>query len=203
MISGKDITVLIMAAGESKRMQDIKQLLPWKDSNFLLEIIKTAKNSRVGSVHLVLGAHAARIVDKCSLNDLHVDYMINPNWQMGLGNSIAYGINHLLSLASRPQGILICLADQPLMTSDYLNLMVENFIQNPNRIIATNYTQKTGVPALFPITFYEKLSQLKDDYGAKEILKRYRKETIGLNAGKGIIDIDTKAAYEQLITDTQ
>ncbi|WP_367186799.1 NTP transferase domain-containing protein [Maribacter confluentis] len=82
MISGKDITVLIMAAGESKRMQDIKQLLPWKDSNFLLEIIKTAKNSRVGSVHLVLGAHAARIVDKCSLNDLHVDYMINPNWQM-------------------------------------------------------------------------------------------------------------------------
>ena len=32
-----NIAMLILAAGESKRMNDIKQLLPWKKTNHLLD----------------------------------------------------------------------------------------------------------------------------------------------------------------------
>lgn len=202
MTSDTNIGVLIMAAGESKRMQGIKQLLPWKNSNLLLETIKNAKNTTMGSVLVVLGANAEHIADECNFKTSDVDYLINPTWHLGLGNSIAFGIKHLCKKEELPQGILICLADQPLITNDYLNVLAETFKQNPKNIIATNYTRKTGVPALFPTKFYTALSQLKGDYGAKELLKTYADETIGINAGNKILDIDTKQDYEQLTIDT-
>ena len=40
-----------MAAGASRRMDGIKQLMPWKDSNFLLETIKTVQSTNAKNTH--------------------------------------------------------------------------------------------------------------------------------------------------------
>ncbi|HAI40972.1 MAG TPA: 4-diphosphocytidyl-2C-methyl-D-erythritol synthase, partial [Maribacter sp.] len=67
------IAVLIMAAGASRRMKGIKQLMPWKDSNFLVETIKTVQKSDATSVNVVLGSNADLIASTCQLTEMNIN----------------------------------------------------------------------------------------------------------------------------------
>lgn len=191
--------MLIMAAGGSKRMGDIKQLLPWKDSNFLLESIKTVQESDATTITVVLGAHAEIITKECNLIEKDVQIMKNPNWSLGLGNSIGFAVKTLLDNSSLPDGILICLADQPLLRSSYLKALIKHSEKDPSKIIATNYGNRVGVPALFPKFLYPNLVLLEGDQGAKDLLNANSSTIVRLNAGIQALDVDTKLEYNQLI----
>lgn len=189
-----------MAAGASKRMDGIKQLMPWKDSNFLLETIKTVQRSQANSLFVVLGSNAEFIMAQCNLIKKGIHVIINPNWSNGLGDSIAYGVKVLLEQQHNLKGILICLADQPLLTSNYLDTLIYQSKKHPSKIIATNYEKKVGVPALFPKLLFKDLSELKGDSGAKELLNDGLKAIIALEAENQTIDVDTKDEYNQLLS---
>lgn len=191
-----------MAAGGSKRMEDIKQLLPWKDSNFLLETIKTVKKSDADSIHVILGSEAEKIIDACNLLEQEVKISINPNWSNGLGDSIAFAVKNLVDNYGLPDGVLICLSDQPLLSSDYLNALIESFNYDHSKISATQYTNAVGVPALFPKLLFPHLVHLEGDQGAKDFLNKNIKNIIRLDAGIQSLDIDTKFEYQQLIKQT-
>jgi molybdenum cofactor cytidylyltransferase len=191
-----------MAAGASSRMKGIKQLLPWKNSNFLLETISTAKESNADSVYVVLGANAETIRSECNLQEKDTKVFYNPNWSLGLGNSIAFGVKKLRESSSLPDGILICLADQPLLSATYLDLLISNFKKESSKLIVTNYKNRVGVPALFPKLLYPKLVLLKGDQGAKDLLNASYDEMVQLDPGLQSIDIDTTLEYNQLIQQT-
>jgi len=188
-----------MAAGASRRMNDIKQLMPWKDSNFLLETVKTVQQSQANSLHIILGSNAEYITSECRFDENDISVLVNPNWVNGLGNSIAYGVEAVLKENADLDGILIFLADQPLLSFNYLNSLIKEFKKNPSKIIATNYGNKVGVPALFPKLQFHDLSELEGDFGAKELLNRNGHAIISLEASDQIIDIDTKLEYDKLI----
>ncbi len=196
------IVVLIMAAGASRRIKGIKQLLPWKNSNFLLETIRTVKESNADSVYVVLGANAETIMSVCNLEEKKTKIFLNPDWSLGLGNSISFGVKKLIESSSLPDGILICLADQPLLSATYLDSLISNFKNNTSKIIATNYGNKAGVPALFPKLLYPKLVLLEGDQGAKDLLNISNVEMVQLDPGLQSIDIDTKQEYNRLIQQT-
>ncbi len=187
-----------MAAGASRRMEGIKQLLPWKSSNLLLETIKTAKKSEADSIHIVLGANAEVITTECDLKEEDVTIYVNLDWALGLGESIAHGVKNIMKSKPFPDGILICLADQPLITPTYLDLIINTFKKNKSKIIVTNYKNGAGVPALFPMSLYANLVRLEGDQGAKDLLESNIHELIKLDANGQLIDIDTKMEYEQL-----
>ncbi len=191
-----------MAAGASSRMDGIKQLMPWKDSNFLMETIKTVQQINITSIHVVLGSNAEFISAECNLKEKNIEIIVNSNWENGLGESIAHGVKVLLKQTPGLDGVLICLADQPLLSFEYLNSLIEEFIKHPSKIIATNYDKKVGVPALFPKLLFEKLCTLKGDFGAKEILNDKSNVIISLDAANQIIDIDTNLEYQNLFNRT-
>jgi len=57
---------------------------------------------------------------------------------------------------------------------------------------------KPSVPALFDAVYFEKLSQLNQDQGAKEILLAAQNELYVMPADANLIDVDTTSAYEEL-----
>ena len=197
------IAVLIMAAGASRRMKGIKQLMPWKDSNFLVETIKTVQKSDATSVNVVLGSNADLIASTCQLTEMNINVFTNTHWDKGLGNSIAYGVQSLLKQYEPYNGILICLADQPLLEHQHLNNLIDQFEKNTSKIIATDYNAKAGVPVLFPTLHFKALSQLDGDFGAKDYLNKHTNNIISLNATRQIIDIDTTREYEQLMAEAK
>ncbi|SHJ00459.1 molybdenum cofactor cytidylyltransferase [Arenibacter nanhaiticus] len=191
------IAVLIMAAGESSRMPGIKQLLPWGKTTLLGNAIDSAKNSKGCKVFVVLGAFADEITPK--IDGKEVTFLYNKDWKLGLGNSISFAVNHLRDAAFPYEGILLMLADQPLIDECYLDELIEAFKKNKSHIVATKYTKRQGVPAIFGLEYFEDLGRLNGDFGAKEIIKKHQGKVVSVSAKGKEIDVDTLAAYDNLI----
>ena len=192
------IAILILAAGESKRMNGIKQLLPWKNTSLLGNAIEQALQSKGDQVYVVLGANANRI--EPSLTHYNIQTIENKNWKNGLGNSIAAGVQYIKENKQHYNAILITLADQPLIDAAYYNVLIAGYSQKLARIIASETNNNSSVPAIFDAIYFDQLSQLDQDKGAKEILIAAQKEVYRLPAAANLMDIDTTSAYEQLFS---
>jgi len=188
--------ILIMAAGAATRMKTPKQLLPWGTNTLVENAIIEAQNSLADSVQLVLGANAVLIKKQIFENDLN--FLENPHWNLGLGNSIAFGVREVLKKEVDLTSILIMLADQPLINSDYLNKLMKASCHHKKGIIASLYGEKMGVPALFSKDYFPALSQLTGEHGAKYILNNNIKDICSIECKNLITDIDTPEDYQRL-----
>jgi molybdenum cofactor cytidylyltransferase len=187
-----------MAAGESRRMNGIKQLLPWKGTNLLNHTINTLKSVQKDSIFVVLGAYSEEIRKAIDFGGKEVTILENRHWKKGLGSSIACGIRHVLNLKNNFDGVLICLADQPLLHSDYYKKIIMEFGSGINPIVASRYSDKTGVPALFSRQIASELMDLEEDHGAKHILSKYEAQTTIVHPEELIRDIDTNEEYLEI-----
>ncbi len=195
----EEISVLLLAAGASVRMGDnIKQLLPWGNSTLLGHALQQA-NQISDDVWIVLGANE-EVIKKSLPPDTKT--IFNPDWSLGIGTSIAAGVKQLLQSDDRGRPLLIMLADQPFLDSDFLSQLKKEFNENPYKIVATDYRNKLGVPAIFHPSMLPELTNLNKDFGARKVIQKYR-----ANAGKVLpkgkeIDIDTMEAYRRLFRKT-
>lgn len=197
MPSPKNIAIILLAAGESKRFGAAKQLLLWKETTLLQNSINIISNLNILEKYVVLGANEHLIQSKTSFADVQV--LINKDWEMGLGKSIAFGVHHILKNKKNIEGVLLLLADQPLINSEYLNTMINKFKSGNHQIIASSYkNKKIGVPALFDSCYYDELTMLNSDKGAQFIIKKHKKNVTVLSAEDLVLDIDTKEDYDKL-----
>lgn len=178
-------------------MGEPKQLLPWKNTFLLNHSINTAVLLNNSETYLVLGANHGLITSKIQRDDISVIY--NANWDLGLGSSIAFGVRSVMTSEHDFDGVLIMLSDQPLIDSDYLDGLINLFKAGNNQIIASVYeSKKLGVPALFDTCYFEELSSLNQDKGAKKVITDHIDNVITVSANHLITDIDTKEDYQKL-----
>ena len=176
-------------------MKEPKQLLAWGNTSLLGNAIEQAQNCHAESLFLVLGANASLI--RKNINHEKVNVIINPEWSLGLGNSLAFGVQQILKKEKETDAILITLADQPLIDSKYLNELIDVFKRGNKGIIASSYINKAGVPAIFGKSYFLTLSQLEGDLGAGTILNN-TKDILTIDAKDKIKDIDTPEDYRAL-----
>ena len=177
-----------------------KQLLPWKKTFLLNHAINTANCVDNLTTYVVLGANSDMISPKIQHQDIKI--INNPNWELGLGSSIAFGVKTLMDSEHNFDGVLILLSDQPLIDANYLMRLVDAFETGKKHIVVSNYgTEKFGVPAVFDSCYFKELSLLKQDKGAKDIIVEYAEYMSSLHANHVIADIDTKEDYERLYKD--
>ena len=197
MPSITNIAILIPAAGASKRIGSPKQLLKWGDSTLIEHAIETAKELNQKKILVVLGAYFERIKPQIEKSDIQI--LLNEDWENGLGSSIAIGTDSLLKSGDTFSGLLVLLPDQPLIVPFYLKSMIEEFKAGKNQIIATSYGQgKFGVPAIFDKSYFKELATLRDDRGAKDIIKKYYKFVSSVDIIPLINDIDTEEEYDKI-----
>jgi molybdenum cofactor cytidylyltransferase len=191
-----NIAILILAAGSSTRMGEPKQLLPWKNTFLLSHTINNALQLGSSKTVVVLGANYKRI--KAEIQQETIQIVFNADWKNGLGSSIAFGVNHILNNYN-VDGVFILLADQPLINVSFLNMFFDSFKSGNKQIIASNYeNKKLGVPALFDKCYFEELSKLNTDKGAKKVIENHLENVLALNAKHFISDIDTMEDYKRL-----
>ncbi len=188
--------ILILAAGESKRMGRPKQLLPYKDSTLLLEKIKQFQSLDKVQVFVVLGAYFKDIFP--SLRELPVKVVMNSNWQEGMGSSLSKGIE-LIRKKEMFDRVLITLSDLPLMESSHYEDLIELSKSTGKRIIQTEYDETSGVPVIFDKSLFSSLGKLKNEEGAKPLIEKYKKEVLKLRSKTPYFDVDTSDAYQKLL----
>lgn len=201
MTETENIAVVILAAGESSRMRQAKQLLPWGTSTLLGNAINEALQSNSEKVYVVLGAKADTIQKQ--INSTDVIWILNKNWKKGMGSSISSAINYLVHLKTNYAGILIMLCDQPLMDADYINKMISTFKRTSKGIVATAYKQSYGAPVLFDKKYLEDLSNLEGNIGAKKVIANNSKSVVTINPYGKEKDLDTMEEYQQALKDIE
>lgn len=176
---------LILAAGASRRFGSPKQLVRIGGQSLLQRALAQATELMGHSVTVVLGAHAAEIAETLPPGSAGV--LINRNWQEGIGSSIRAGVQQLSGACD---GVLIALADQPLVVGETLRRLMAAWKRQPRLIIASQYGSVTGVPAIFPRWSFGDLSSLRGDQGARVVIRRHADHVVRLAHPEAAVDID-------------
>jgi molybdenum cofactor cytidylyltransferase len=188
------IAVVVLAAGNAKRLGQSKQLLPWVNSTLLGNVVDNVLTVDAHKTFVVLGAYSNEILEKINLSEATV--LINDNWQQGLGSSIASAITEIDDKYPELNAVLLVLADQPFIGSIHLNAIINLHLTEKESIIITRKEDYRGVPVLFPRKFFKELRLLSNDEGAKQIINRNKNCVKEIVSQDNIADIDTFEAYE-------
>lgn len=194
------IAIMILAAGASTRMGTPKQLLLYQGRSFLQYITEMAIASVCQPIVVVLGANAEQIHPQ--IKHLPVKVVKNVNWACGMSASIKSGIELLNNLPQKIEAVIITLCDQPFVSHQIINQLVDAFYSTKKPIVACEYAGTLGVPALFSQRFFSKLAALKETSGAKKVINSNLNEVFSIPFPLGNIDIDTPKDYEQLLSIT-
>lgn len=187
------VAAVIVAAGASSRMSAIKQLLPWKNTTMLGYVIKQLKEAGADHIFVVLGAHEKEILNKIDTTKISIIH--NKDWSQGMGTSIAKTITYFKDQQLEFDGLLIAACDQPLIKLMHYKRLINSCI-NEGRIVASSYNEGLGIPVVFDKIYFKELSTLKNDVGAKSIVKNHLDRLIQIDAPEAAIDLDTKEKYE-------
>ncbi|NMG21970.1 nucleotidyltransferase family protein [Brasilonema bromeliae] len=192
------IGAIILAAGASTRMGQPKQLLQFQGRSFLRHTVEVVVASVCNPIIVVLGAYAEKMRQEVS--QLPVLVVENSQWDEGMGASIKVGMTALNAAAEEIEGVVLTLCDQPFISCNVINQLVAAYHSTGQGIIASEYAQTLGVPALFSHKFFSDLTSLEATSGAKQVIKKYSHEVFCLPFAAGAIDIDTPQDYERLLS---
>ena len=196
IVSNSSIGIIVLAAGASTRMGSPKQLLGFEGQSLLRRAAEAALDTSCRPVVVVTGAHAALM--RAELNQLAVRIVENPQWANGMGSSIRAGITELRELSEEASAAVITVCDQPLVTSKLITLLVETYRATGAPIVAAEYSETLGVPALFSRRLFPELIDLSDAAGAKQIINQFLTEAAPVPFAGGAFDIDTPTDYAKL-----
>jgi molybdenum cofactor cytidylyltransferase len=195
-MNSSTIGLMILAAGASTRMGTPKQLLAYRGCTLILHVAEVAITSVCQPIVVVLGANAEQI--KPEISQLPVHIVENQQWADGMSSSIRVGLEALLAVNQNLEAVAIALCDQPFVSSQTLDRIVEAYRFTGKPIIASEYAGTLGVPVLFSRSLFSELMALKSNEGAKQLIKRHIHEVFSVPFPEGSIDIDTPTDYEQL-----
>ena len=185
----KNVGIIILAAGASRRMGRPKQLLPINGQPLLLRVVEEALSSPVTHVMVVLGSNHESHGELLETYPVHL--VNNPDWHKGIGTSIRRGVDEMNSKVKNLDAVLIMVGDQPAIRFEYLSHMINTYQRSSSLAIASGYAGTYGVPALFDKTLFDELRNLNDEQGAKAILSSRRNEILVLDCPEGELDLDT------------
>lgn len=191
------IPILLLAAGGSTRMGQPKQLLPWGNQTLIEHQIQTLQKTG-NPVNVVLGSNSDLIIPV--IEKFPVTIFINTDWKRGIGSSISLGISQIIQKNPDVNGVLITLLDQPLITTTFIEKILATYLPGSQQILVSHSTSGwTGVPVLFDKCYFKELTELRNDEGAKKIIRRHEENVILLDGDERLEDIDTPLAYQQLL----
>jgi molybdenum cofactor cytidylyltransferase len=192
------VGLIILAAGGSSRLGRPKQLLSFQGTTLLRHIAETALASNCHPIVIVLGAETTRC--RAELENLPVLTANNPAWKTGMGSSIRTGLETLLNGSnntSHLSAVVLMLCDQPFVSAEYINKIVEQHCSSGAGIVASKYANAIGVPALFSQRYFPDLAAL-DEAGAKQIILNYPQFVTTVSFAEGAFDIDTEKNYQRM-----
>lgn len=190
-----EIGIIILAAGASRRMGTPKQLLKIGQQTLLGRTIRLTKNIANQETVVVLGANAQKIKQVVS-DQVAVTIIINEDWEKGMGTTLKKGVDYFLEKNKSLQAVMVLVCDQPYLTTEILQALINKYVQTQASIVATEYAGIKGVPALFSKKLFSQLTNLQQDEGARKIIKNYQGKIVTVDFPKGQIDLDTPTAYQ-------
>jgi molybdenum cofactor cytidylyltransferase len=195
-----NIGAVILAAGESSRFGQPKQLIRFRGQTLLRRVVDEAIRAGCAPIVVVIGSDREKISAELISDD--VVLVANENWKLGIGSSIRAGVRALIEENSGQvtddeiSAIVLLVCDQPFVDSGVIRSLIALRDKTGKAIVASSYSRTLGVPALFDRICFRELRTLADDSGAKPIILANPERVAEFSFPEGARDIDTSADYD-------
>jgi molybdenum cofactor cytidylyltransferase len=190
------IAGVVLAAGGSRRMGKVKQLILWKGKPLVWHVVSAALESGLTSIVVVLGAEADSI--RGALDGLPVEFVVNPDWEAGQSTSVRRGLEAVIG---NVEGAMFLLADMPKIRASLLDSLIEFHRRTLTPIIAPRAAGRWGNPVLFDKTTFDGLAQLTGDRGGRALFDSYR--VGGIDTDESVLfDVDNPGDMRKLMDST-
>ncbi len=171
-----------------------KQLLPLADRPVIAHCLLALEQAGVRQRIVVLGANGAQVA--AAVAPLGAALVSNPDGGGDMSSSVRVGLSAVSPAAS---GVLICLADMPLVQPSTIRHLVERHGRDPQAILIPEYCGRRGHPLLFPL---QTLATLRADQTLRGLrdLNRARVVPLAVDDPGIALDMDTPADFQRMQT---
>jgi molybdenum cofactor cytidylyltransferase len=190
---------ILLAAGESTRFGEPKQLLTLS-GRFLIEwALAAALGSNLDHVVLVLGCEHERIRRCLGSSTAHpkCEILVNPDYRSGQSTSLQAG---LLRIRHDFPSAMFLLGDQPLVDAALINLLLQRYAVSEKPICVPTHRGTRGNPTLFASRFYPEILKLAGDKGARDIIAAHPDQVLAVEIPDPLVflDIDRREDIEKI-----
>jgi len=189
------VSGVLLAAGQSRRMKQTKQLLPLNGQRILEVCLDNLCASRLDEIVVVLGHDAPRILPLLG-DKPRIRVIINRDFRDGIGTSIREGVRQI---APQVSAVMVALGDQPFIPPEAVNALIDGWTSGTQGIVVPVYRGERGHPVLFSLPLYRSaLELLDDDVGGRAIVQANSDDILEIPVSSPgvLLDIDTWEEYE-------
>ena len=192
------VWAILLAAGESSRMGQLKALLPWQGTTLIEYQINSLLAAGVQHVVVVLGHDSDRlepIVDSVA----GASWVLNPDYLQGKTTSLKIGVS---ALDGQPvSDVLLLNVDQP-RTSDTVQKLLERHQASQYVITIPTYVGKGGHPIFLSSTLLSEMASIEEETkGLLAVVRRHAEATerLEMNNPSVLWDLNTPEQYEKAL----
>ena len=188
------ICAIVLAAGLSSRMGVQKLLLPFGGKTVIAHIVDQLLASTVDEVHVVVGHQAERISGE--LSGRAVSIVNNPNYKSGMLSSVRCGLQNL---PEKCRAVLVVLGDQPSITTELIDQMLQSFAATEKSILVPLYKGKRGHPILFSSLYRDEILKRHGDVGLRGLLYGHSDDIfeLAVSTASVLCDMDCPEDYRR------
>jgi molybdenum cofactor cytidylyltransferase len=190
------VAAILLAAGESSRMGEIKALLPWIGGVPMIEYqVRALDEAGYDPIVVVLG-HEPYVVAKAIPEEVDVSVVVNDRWEKGRSESIVVGV--LQVATPETDGLLIASVDQPRSPA-MLRALREAWEAERPYIATPSLEGKAGHPSIFDGGLMTEILQVTEDTeGLRQVMRNFAEERLFVNVDDplALTNLNTREDYE-------
>jgi len=193
-----NISAIILAAGMSSRMGELKPLMPLGETTVIEHIVRMFRAAGVGDICVMAGCRVEEVAT--ALPSLEVRLVVNESWASGMFSSIKTGIENL---GANCDAFFILPVDIPLVRPGTINALLAAY--QPGLIIHPIFQGRRGHPPLISSYFRQKILNYNGAGGLRSFMGQNELFAVDLAvADRGILsDMDTPRDYQKIVSSYQ
>ena len=190
-----NITAIVLAAGESRRMGNRNKLeLKINGQELIRQTVSMIFKSNINEVIVVTGYQPD--VVRNALIGLPVVKVHNDDYQQGQMSSVHKGLSKIKKSCD---GIMVCLGDQPLLNSEDIDYLIKAFTQRTHGSISVpTYKGQRGNPIILSYKHRNQILRGESNLGCRKLIEKNPAliTTVEMENDHVLTDIDSPDDYK-------
>lgn len=190
------ISAILLAAGESRRMGEFKQLLPFQGKTFIECCVDNLLASEVDEIIVVTGHREAEI--RQALGNRKIKFAFNNDYLSGMSSSIKCGV---FALDEKTNAILIALADQPQIHSSIISKVIAVYETERPLLVVPIYANRRGHPIILDAKLREEILLLDPSQGLRQVVQAHKEQAlyVEMMSDAVLLDFDYPQDYQNYL----
>jgi len=198
-----EAVAILLAAGESRRMGQLKAVLPWQGDTLLGCQVSSLLQGGISRVVVVLGHKRDRLLPLLEGRDRVVS-VFNPDYQAGKTTSIKTGIKAVLRSpqAAAAQTLVLLNVDQP-RTAETISTLLSRHESSDCLITIPVFQGKGGHPLILDCSLLPELLEIAEaSQGIRAVVRKHeeRLQRVEVDNPEVLWDLNTPEQYQAAVT---